>query len=66
MDREPRTRALADNRPRTVDLLSTLPGLSWHWMVLLGPRCKIQRQGLLWQFAVAEIEGHGPGTPDHG
>jgi hypothetical protein len=24
------------------------------------------RQGLLWQLAMAEIVGHGPGTPDHG
>ena len=24
------------------------------------------RQGLLWQFAMAEIVGHGPGTPGLG
>ena len=31
-----------------------------------GPWSTDHRQGLLWQFAMAEIEGHGPGTPDHG
>jgi hypothetical protein len=31
-----------------------------------GPWSTDHRQGLLWQFAMAEIEGHGLGTPDHG
>ena len=65
--------ALADNRPRTVDLLSTLPGLSWCWMVLLGPRSVDQLQGLLCVIAAVKPQDHGPGPPiigprvsDHG
>ena len=54
VDPEPSTTALADNRVRTVDLLSASPELSWASLVLLEPRSVDQRQGLLCLIAAVE------------
>jgi hypothetical protein len=40
--------------------------LFWYTQRYHESRSTEHRQGLLWQFAMAEIVGHGPGAPDHG
>ena len=63
-DREPRARALADHRPRTVDLLSALPEPNRCWMILPGPWSVDQLQGLLCLIAKVEPYDLGTGTPN--
>ena len=65
--------ALADNRARTVDLLSALPEPNRRWLVFLGPRSVDQLQGLLCVIAAVKPQDHGPGplilgprVSDHG
>ena len=63
MDWEPRTGALADNRARTVDLLSALPEPNRRWLVFLGQRSVDRRSELLCLIVAVETQDLGTGTP---